>query len=228
MPGNGRNNVLDDNASSQNASAEKEAPARASVSLVLQELRLATAENHRGLERRLPFTSCELDIGLYKRLISAYYGFYVSLEQQLNQLNWSGLTGEDRHKAGALRDDLRALGMTDVEVESLARCGDLPPLHTYAQVMGALYVIEGATLGGQILRRIAQDKLAVDASTGGRFLDVYGSATGRMWKAYLAALSQIDAPVEREQVVASALATFVCFERWLEHSRVLLANTATS
>lgn len=222
-PVNGRNNVLD-----ENASAQKENPARASVSLVLQELREATAENHRGLERRLPFTSSELDIHLYKRLIRAYYGFYVSLEHQLDRANWAQLSGEDRHKAGALRNDLRALGMTDIEIETLSLCGELPSLNTHAQVMGALYVIEGATLGGQILRRIAHDKLAVGEGTGGDFLDVYGSATGRMWKAYLAELSQVVEPDERKQVVSTALAIFACFERWLEHSQVLLETTAAS
>ena len=222
-PVNGRNNLLD-----ENASALKESPARASVSLVLQELREATAENHRGLERRLPFTSSELDIHLYKRLIRAYYGFYVSLEHQLDCANWAQLAGEDRHKAGALRNDLRALGMTDIEIETLGLCSELPPLNTHAQVMGALYVIEGATLGGQILRRIAHDKLAVGEGTGGDFLDVYGSATGRMWKAYLAELSQIVVPDERKQVVSTALAIFVCFERWLEHSQVLLQDATSS
>jgi heme oxygenase len=132
------------------------------------------------------------------------------------------MTGNDRHKASALEADLLALGVTADEVDALAHCQDLPDIQTHAQLMGTLYVIEGATLGGQILRRIARDKLAIHEGTGGKFLDVYGSETGRMWKAYLTELAQVVAPAERQQVVSSALGIFVCFERWLEHSGVLL------
>jgi hypothetical protein len=72
MLSKGTHNLLDEQPSGQ-----QQKPAHGTVSLVLQELRQATAENHRGLERRLPFTSSELDLNLYTRLMKAYYGFYV-------------------------------------------------------------------------------------------------------------------------------------------------------
>lgn len=220
MLSKGTHTLLDEKSPPQQ---EKTAPVH--VSLVLQELRQATAQNHRGLERRLPFTSPELDLNVYTQLIKAYYGFYVPLEKVLDRFEWGEVTSSDRHKASALEDDLLALGMTTSEIQMLAQCQDLPVIQTHAQLMGALYVIEGATLGGQVLRRLARDKLAIDETTGGKFLDVYGSATGRMWKAYLGQLAQVVAPAERQQVVSSALGIFVCFERWLEHSGVLLPNT---
>ncbi|MGV6393332.1 biliverdin-producing heme oxygenase [Pseudomonas caspiana] len=206
----------------EKSSRQQEKAAPGNVSLVLQELRQATAVNHRGLERRLPFTSFELDLNAYTQLIKAYYGFYVPLEKVLDRFEWGAVTSSDRHKASALESDLLALGMTAGEVQALAQCPDLPDIQTHAQLMGALYVVEGATLGGQILRRIARDKLGIHEGTGGKFLDVYGSDTGRMWKAYLEQLAQVAAPAERHQVVSSALGIFVCFERWLEHSGVLL------
>jgi heme oxygenase len=202
----------------------QEKPAHGSVSLVLQELRLATAENHRALERRLPFTSSELDLPLYTQLMKAYYGFYAPLEHIFDRLDWRQVTTEDRRKTPTLEQDLLALGMNHQEVDALDLCQDLPSIETHAQLLGAMYVIEGATLGGQILRRIAHDKLAIGEITGGGFLDVYGSATGRMWKGYLAELAHVVAPAERAQVVASALGTFACFEQWLAHSGVLLAS----
>jgi heme oxygenase len=89
------------------------------------------------------------------------------------------------------------------------------------QIIGVLYVIEGATLGGQILRRIARDQLALEEHTGAGFLDIYGKATGMMWKAYLARLAAVDVPEERAQVIQAALDVFSCFEGWLDHAGVL-------
>ena len=48
--------------------------------------------------------------------------------------------------------------------------------------LGALYVLEGATLGGQVLRREMAQRLGVNADNGGAFLDVYGAETGRRWR----------------------------------------------
>lgn len=207
--------LLDENISTQQAE-----PVKPGVPLVLQELRHATAQNHSGLERRLPFDSDALDLQLYQRLLQAYYGFYVPLEQQLARFD-AGALATGRLKTPALHGDLLALGMSEGQIAALAQCQELPSITTQAQLMGVMYVIEGATLGGQILRRIAHDKLAIDERTGGAFLDVYGSTTGRMWKAYLIQLSHVIEPAERAQVVSAALATFTCFEGWLDRSEVL-------
>ncbi len=84
-----------------------------------------------------------------------------------------------------------------------------------------MYVMEGATLGGQVLSRIVKAKLAIDSDSGGAFLNVYGSAAGQMWRSFLALLSGVDDPSQRDQVVQSALLTFTSFERWLERSQAL-------
>jgi heme oxygenase len=197
-------------------------PPRAGIPLVLQELREVTGDKHRALERRLPFNLPVLDRVLYRRLIEAYYGFYAGLEQQLDELGaLDADNGADRHKIPALTRDLRALGLSSSMIAGLARCQELPPINNRSQLLGVMYVIEGATLGGQVLRRIVSEKLSIDADNGGAFLDVYDGATGPLWKAFLGMLSQVVDPVERALVTHSALATFSCFERWLERSEVL-------
>lgn len=192
------------------------------VSLVHQELRDATAAPHRSLEKRLPFVSAQLDRHLYSRLLEAYYGFYSSLERQLDQvpdLDRATLVG--RHKADALAQDLCALGRNPEQVAAFASCCDLPPLTHRLQALGAMYVVEGATLGGQVLSRIVQSKLSIDSDSGGAFLRFYGSDAGQMWMSFLDLLSEVNDPSQRAQVVESALLTFSSFERWLERSEVL-------
>ncbi|HEX8593933.1 MAG TPA: biliverdin-producing heme oxygenase [Pseudomonas sp.] len=192
------------------------------ISRVHQDLRDATAAAHRSLEKRLPFISAHLDRGLYVRLIEAYYGFYFSLERQLGRVPDMDLASlDERQKAPLLIADLQALGVGAERIASLALCRELPPLGNRLQALGAMYVMEGATLGGQVLSRVVQRKLSIGGESGGAFLNVYGSTTSQMWEDFLALLSAVDAPEQRAQVVHSALLTFSSFERWLERSEVL-------
>lgn len=191
---------------------------------VLQDLRAGTAELHIALEKRLPFFSDILDAQGFGRLMQAYYGFYAPLE---NALQRSGSVPDDfdltpRLKTHTLRGDLRALGMADAALASVPICQQLPLIDSSAACLGVLYVLEGATLGGQILRREIAARLAVDADNGAAFLDIYGAATGRRWRDFIEYLGSrpMDA-AEREAVVCAAQSTFICFERWLESQEVL-------
>jgi heme oxygenase len=197
-------------------------PQRPQVSRILAELRDATRHNHDALERRLPFMSADLDILLYRRLMQAYYGFYSPLEHRLQQVeHLDSIIGPKRYKASVLHRDLQALGLSGDQIRQLPSCEKLPVIENRPQIIGVLYVIEGATLGGQILRRNARAQLGLEEHTGAAFLDVYGKATGVMWKAYLAHLALIDAAEERAQVIQAALDVFACFEGWLDQAGVL-------
>ncbi|MBK5511576.1 biliverdin-producing heme oxygenase [Pseudomonas sp. TH15] len=191
---------------------------------VLQDLRAGTAELHIALEKRLPFFSDTLDTPAFVRLMQAYYGFYLPLE---NALINSGSIPPDfdltpRLKAPTLRADLQALGLTAEALGSLPQCDHLPVIESAATCLGVLYVLEGATLGGQILRREIASRLGLEAENGAAFLDIYGAATGRRWRDFIEYLGTrpMDAG-EREAVVAAAQTTFSCFERWLESREVL-------
>lgn len=154
---------------------------------LIQALRTETAELHVALEKRLPFFSPQLDLDLYRRLMAAYYGFYQPLEQRLHVLALTpiGLDQSLRIKLPVLRADLTALGLEEATIEALPTCQALPLIDSRAAALGISYVLEGATLGGQILRRRVAEKLELDASSGAAFLNVYGELTGRRWKDFL-------------------------------------------
>jgi heme oxygenase len=128
---------------------------------VLKDLRAATAAPHRSSEERLPFLSPQLDDVLYRRLRQAYYGFYLPLEQCLDAV---GALALKRSKVPALLKDLYTQG---IEPACLECCDDLPTADDPRQCLGIFYVIEGATLGGQVLRRIVRERLGIDADHGG-------------------------------------------------------------
>ena len=198
-------------------------PVTPNPSLILA-LRTETAELHVALEKRLPFFSRQLNLDLYRRLMAAYYGFYQPLEQQLQMLALipSGLDQSQRIKLPVLRTDLIALGMDAAAIEALPVCRELPPIDSRAAALGVSYVLEGATLGGQVLRRRMAEQLGLDASSGTAFLNVYGDLTGRRWKDFLQYLDDRNlGEAQTLEVTHAAKATFTYFERWLDSQKVL-------
>jgi heme oxygenase len=192
---------------------------------LIQALRTETAELHVALEKRLPFFSEQLDLDLYRRLMAAYYGFYKPLEQRLHVLTLTptGLDQSRRIKLPVLRADLTALGLSDHAIETLPTCADLPQIDSRAAALGVSYVLEGATLGGQILRRRVAEQLGLDASSGAAFLNVYGELTGRRWKDFLQYLGDRNlGDAQTLEVTRAAKATFTHFEHWLDSQKVLL------
>ncbi|WP_166220770.1 biliverdin-producing heme oxygenase [Pseudomonas atagonensis] len=192
---------------------------------VLQDLRAGTAELHIALEKRLPFFSDSLDLKAFERLMQAYYGFYQPLENALQQSQAipADFDLSPRLKTATLRGDLQALGVSPPALDNLPICGQLPVIDSSAACLGVLYVLEGATLGGQILRREISARLGLEARNGAAFLDIYGAATGRRWRDFIEYLGSrpMDAD-ERNAVVTAAHTTFSCFERWLESQEVLV------
>ncbi|TFF05837.1 biliverdin-producing heme oxygenase [Pseudomonas sp. BCA14] len=192
---------------------------------LLEALRTGTGLLHVALEKRLPFFSERLDAPWYRRLLQAYYGFYAPMEAALyaSGLIPEGFDSARRVKTPTLIGDLKALGLDDAAIRALPYCRQLPTFNTPAACLGALYVLEGATLGGQVLRREIAQRLAVNADSGGAFLNVYGAETGRRWKDFLDYLGCLPLDADaKERAVIAARSTFSGFEQWLESQEVLL------
>ncbi|MGE8185992.1 biliverdin-producing heme oxygenase [Pseudomonas sp. NPDC086278] len=192
-----------------------------SLPLILSELRIATTRQHQVLEKRIPFYTA--DRALYTRLIEAYYGFYRPLESLLFPVAMSipDLDWLIRSKTPSLEADLYALGLDAAAIDAIPLCRFSVQTRSVADVLGVLYVLEGATLGGQSLRNGLYARLGIDEHTGGRFFAVYGTATLLMWRGFLACLYEVCDPLERAQSVVAAQGTFETFERWLEQREVL-------
>ncbi|MGF0241182.1 biliverdin-producing heme oxygenase [Rhodococcus sp. IEGM1300] len=193
-----------------------------SLPLILSELRTATTRQHQVLEKRIPFFTPDLMV--YTQLIQAYYGFYRPLESLLFQVAMTipDLDWLIRSKTPSLEADLYALGLDASAIEAIPLCKFTLQTQSTADVLGVLYVLEGATLGGQSLRNGVYSRLGIDEYTGGRFFAVYGTATLMMWRGFLACLYEVSKPLERAQTVVAAKATFEAFEQWLEQREVLL------
>lgn len=191
----------------------------------LRALRAATADAHRRLERRLPLVRPDVGLADYLRILQAYHGYFAPLDAALaphaagiDQLQWPA-----RRRARRLRRDLLALGMDRASIRALPRCDALPCIDGPAAALGCLYVVEGSTLGGQIISRVLGGRLGIDPERGGAYLAGYGATNGAMWQLFLAAVERFDRawPDCRPAMIASAEATFGTLERWLETQGVL-------
>ncbi len=171
------------------------------------------------MEAQLPLHESRLTRATYHGLLLRFLGFYAPLEQCL-------LSGplqpqpefdyRERLKTPQLEQDLYDAGETPDSLRRAAQCDALPPVSTLAEVLGCLYVIEGATLGGQIIARQLQASLGSTTDYGARFFSGYGAATGSQWKATGAFLSTMAERVDQDDaIVASANATFQSLGRWV-------------
>ena len=95
---------------------------------------------------------------------------------------------------------------------------------TPAKAFGTLYVMEGATLGGQVINRHLKEHLGLTPENGGVFFNGYGQMTGPMWKAFGASIEAFAASANADdEIVAAAKDAFTsfkqCFEEPLEFSQ---------
>ena len=118
-----------------------------------------------------------------------------------------------RIKLPLLSADLRALGVGSGALEQLPVCRDLPACDGLAAALGCLYVLEGSSLGGQVISRHFNHSLNLDVHNGIAFFTGYGAATGPMWQAFGVRL--MTAGADEAALVHSACETFLSLERWL-------------
>ncbi|MEO5589159.1 MAG: biliverdin-producing heme oxygenase [Gemmatimonadaceae bacterium] len=196
-------------------------------------VRSATAEAHAELEGTLPLMDLALTLSQYRAIVGRFLGFIEPLEESVwavRGISATGLVEDQRRKAYLLRTDLGRLGLRDAEIHAVPRATHLPRIESVPAAMGALYVTEGSTLGGQLIKRHLMTTLGVERDSGAAYFSGYGQLTGRRWKEFLAALENIE-QTDADKVVASAVETFACLGMWLtlaateiEGARSLLAR----
>jgi len=181
---------------------------------LMARLKAATAAHHRDLERRLPLAREDLTLGGYRGVLARFLGFYEPWEDRASAVLAGPLPGffGPRRKVPRLRDDLRWLG---VDPGRPRRCPGLPPLDDPARVLGSMYVLEGATLGGGFVARHLERTLGLSGGLGTSFFRPYGADVGRMWADFGRTLEGHAPPGADGTIIASAVATFEALGRWL-------------
>lgn len=180
----------------------------------MQQLKQETLGQHENLERRLQLLRPDMNLQEYRHLLERFHGFYAPWERRGAILLNQALPGflSERRKTPLLERDLRFLGS---EPSVLEECSDLPATDSLLALLGSLYVLEGATLGGQILNRHFTQQFNLSPHQGCAFFASYGSDTGRYWRSFCELLTFYSSPDNDVMIVQSAIHTFGHFENWL-------------
>ncbi len=87
-----------------------------------------------------------------------------------------------------------------------------------------MYVLEGSTLGGQIISKMISQALPGKADHALTFYAGYGEQTMPMWNSFKTALNeQVQSPADQQELVHAANETFLKFSRWVEKSRLIIS-----
>lgn len=123
-----------------------------------------------------------------------------------------------------LENDLCALNFSNTQIAELPACSDLPVLFQHEHVLGYLYVMEGATLGGQVITKMLRAQLQITLDNGGCYFHGYGRETKKMWDVFCATLDSVEYGEKQDLIVSSACETFGKLNQWLENTELTVMN----
>ncbi|HEX8825771.1 MAG TPA: biliverdin-producing heme oxygenase [Archangium sp.] len=188
-------------------------------SSLLQTLKSETRPHHERAERVVRLMDPGLTPAGYRRHLEALYGLHHPLEAALADRlegRFPELRLAERWKLPLLEVDLRGFGHDEASLARLPRLSSPPSLPDVPEALGALYVLEGATLGGQLLLRHLTRHFEGVPVGDFAFFRAYGAAVGPMWKAFGEAVTRAcPDPALTPRVVRGAQDTFEAFEAWL-------------
>jgi heme oxygenase len=187
--------------------------------MILDRLRAETRPAHERLEQHIDLLGRSWSPAFYHSLLRKFYGFYAIVEPRIwNRPEWCQLHSriEERRKLGLLHRDMVDMGHSTEEIALLPLCSRAPAPSSFAGVLGCAYVLEGATLGGQIITRHLRHEMRLEEGRGCAFFASYGEATGPMWREFTEFLnSQPLSRAEADSLIENARNTFDSLDEWL-------------
>ncbi len=176
-------------------------------------LKKETAERHSDVEKTLnPFIANIQSFDDYALLLKIFYGFFYPLQKNISQVLTDADLSDihDRKLSSFIPEDLHAIGQP---VSDLPICQALPTIVNKAYAFGCLYVLEGSSLGGRVIKKWLQSNSFISLQDEQiSFFDGYKDQTGAKWKLFLEALNLQE---DIDNVINGANETFHLFENWI-------------
>lgn len=161
----------------------------------------ARMHHHPGLARLAAGT---IGRDEYRRLLARSYGFYAVVQPAI---------GLPEQLTDSLVRDLGELGMTVTAVSNLPRCAPPGIGCRHADIIGARYVLLGASLGGKVMAKAIVNRKDGDTTMPVRFLTFLGESD---WKSFAADLeASLPDAASRTQAAKTATTVFAAYEEWM-------------
>jgi len=178
---------------------------------LMRHLRCETRTEHESVEEAFSAPSSLRDLDAYLRLLERFYRVVDPLEREIEAsgaFEALSLNAVGRRRREALARDIAHLG---------GNLASSPPEKnsTHGYAIGALYVLEGSTLGGQIIARSVRQNLGL-TTEGVEYFGAHGQETGSRWQEFGQAVNQWGlATGQKEDAIEGARRTFRRFDRSL-------------
>ncbi|MBC6698697.1 biliverdin-producing heme oxygenase [Hymenobacter puniceus] len=180
---------------------------------ILSRLRTETRPYHDAVERN-PFNQAlaagTVTAAETAQFLAGLYGVLALHEAHLQQHADEFAAAWElpqRRRAHLILADLPALGYTGTP----PLCPAMPPLTTKPALLGALYVLEGSTLGGQIIARQLSNAGIPDS----QYFQGYGALTGLRWKTFCQLLAESTTEENEQEIIDSSILVFTTLAAWL-------------
>ena len=181
-------------------------------------LREHTSALHAEVEAMVPILAPSVTVHDYRNFLSVQWGFHYPIERRLARVPDLPRVLPDverRWKSRRLEQDLATLGVPAAALP----LGEWPAIESVDRALGCLYVVEGSTLGGQLIHRHLAGALPVVAREASRFLTCYGATTGRMWRSFREHVLRSARWLDEDEIVRAACDTFAAVRDWFARSR---------
>lgn len=172
--------------------------------MIMKQLREATHLYHVQLEKEFNLLDRATTLAGYQEVLGIFSAYVRELEPQLDRFPLLGATGIDpvpRAKRGLLERDLQYFGLTP-------KTGGPSSLsvRNLEEGLGYLYVMEGSTLGGQLISRELNKRFGLTPDRGAAYFSGYGEDTRAMWESFRDRMEAFFADPSRDASAAVGFA----------------------
>ena len=182
-------------------------------------LKTNSRKDHDSIESKVDLVKLAANSDHYLKLLKAFFGYYSNIEKTFLQFESGfaslGVNLKERLKINLLISDLKHFHVSDEEIQKLPLATNLPSMNNIHEAMGVLYVLEGSTMGGQIIaKQLVKSNVITNELNGGHFFKPYGASTMPMWLSFKDSLNKLSED-KNDDVLNKARETFNTMEEWL-------------
>lgn len=183
------------------------------------EIKEQTQAAHQSLEKQVVGIIKSIQsLSDYANLLRLFHAYFGGVELLVDKVLDKNLMPDyaERRKTELLKNDLQIL---NYHANDLLAESDLPRISDHFEALGAMYVMEGSTLGGVHISRMIREKLPALDENAISFFTGYKNQTQEMWQKFRQALDKDNFHKEdRDKVIACANDTFEKFGVWIRKS----------
>ena len=143
------------------------------------------------------------------------YKLHLDLENKAKSFSeWEkwGIVIKDRQRAHLLKKDIDSLDLVPNQYQSYQ---DFSKNWSFANIVGAMYVLEGSTMGGQILSQRLENIKSKNGQGATNYFKAYEKETMTMWMKYVEFLNEFSNKNNslKDEIIEGAEQTYGAIER---------------